>query len=235
MNVPLSRNETIKRESRLLRGGITTGLKRVESGAIAEDDTQLLKFHGSYQQDDRDLRPERARRRMEKAFIFMVRVRIPGGVLTARQWLALDAIARDWGNGTLRLTSRQSVQFHGVLKSNLRSVIAAVAASGVDTRATCGDINRTVMCTTAPMPAALYAELLAITNAVNEHLLPQSSAYREIWFGTGAGNDVEPIYGATYLPRKFKIGVVVPPANDVDVLTQDLGFIGIVERGSLAG
>ena len=240
-DAPLSRNETIKRESHLLRGGIEDGLARKVTGAIEEDDTQLLKFHGTYQQDDRDLRPERGKRRLEKAFSFMVRVRIPGGVLTPAQWLALDAIARDYGNGTLRLTSRQSVQLHGVLKSNLRTVIAAIAAAGLDTRATCGDVNRTVMCTTAPLPSALHAEVLAIATAISEHLLPQSSAYQELWLGAeakadaGPDGDAEPIYGATYLPRKFKIGLVVPPANDVDVLSQDLGFIAVVEGGALAG
>ena len=236
-DAPLSRNETIKRESRLLRGGIEEGLARKVTGAIEEDDTQLLKFHGTYQQDDRDLRPERGKRKLEKAFSFMVRVRIPGGVLTPAQFLALDAIARDYGSGTLRLTSRQSVQLHGVLKSNLRTVIAAIAAAGLDTRATCGDVNRTVMCTTAPLPARLHEEVLAIATAISEHLLPQSSAYQEMWLGTegGADGDEEPIYGPTYLPRKFKIGLVVPPANDVDVLSQDLGFIAAIERGALAG
>ncbi|HTU55615.1 MAG TPA: NADPH-dependent assimilatory sulfite reductase hemoprotein subunit [Acetobacteraceae bacterium] len=236
-DAPLSRNETIKRESRLLRGGIEEGLARKVTGAIEEDDTQLLKFHGTYQQDDRDLRPERGKRKLEKAFSFMVRVRIPGGVLTPAQFLALDAIARAYGNGTMRLTSRQSVQLHGVLKSNLRTVIAAIAAAGLDTRATCGDVNRTVMCTTAPLPARLHEEVLAIATAISEHLLPQSSAYQEMWLGTegGADGDEEPIYGPTYLPRKFKIGLVVPPANDVDVLSQDLGFIAVVERGALAG
>lgn len=236
-DAPLSRNETIKRESRLLRGGIEEGLARKVTGAIEEDDTQLLKFHGTYQQDDRDLRPERGKRKLEKAFSFMVRVRIPGGVLTPAQFLALDAIARDYGNGTLRLTSRQSVQLHGVLKSNLRTVIAAIAAAGLDTRATCGDVNRTVMCTTAPLPPRLHGEVLAIATAVSEHLLPQSSAYQEMWLGaeSRSGTDEEPIYGPTYLPRKFKIGLIVPPANDVDVLSQDLGFIAVIERGALAG
>ncbi len=234
---PLSRNETIKRESHLLRGGIEDGLARKVTGAIEEDDTQLLKFHGTYQQDDRDLRPERGKRKLEKAFSFMVRVRIPGGVLTPAQWLALDAIARDYGNGTLRLTSRQSVQLHGVLKSNLRTVIAAIAAAGLDTRATCGDVNRTVMCTTAPLPSGLHAEVLAIATAISEHLLPQSSAYDELWLGAEAATDAdaESIYGPTYLPRKFKIGLVIPPVNDVDVLSQDLGFIAVVEGGALAG
>jgi sulfite reductase (NADPH) hemoprotein beta-component len=236
-DAPLSRNETIKRESRLLRGGIEEGLARKVTGAIEEDDTQLLKFHGTYQQDDRDLRPERGKRKLEKAFSFMVRVRIPGGVLTPAQFLALDAIARDFGNGTLRLTSRQSVQLHGVLKSNLRTVIAAIAAAGLDTRATCGDVNRTVMCTTAPLPPRLHEEVLAIATAISENLLPQSSAYQEMWLGEAGGSetDEEPIYGPTYLPRKFKIGLIVPPANDVDVLSQDLGFIAAVERGTLAG
>ena len=236
-DAPLSRNETIKRESRLLRGGIEEGLARKVTGAIEEDDTQLLKFHGTYQQDDRDLRPERGKRKLEKAFSFMVRVRIPGGVLTPAQFLALDAIARDYGSGTLRLTSRQSVQLHGVLKSNLRTVIAAIAAAGLDTRATCGDVNRTVMCTTAPLPARLHEEVLAIATAISEHLLPQSSAYQEMWLGTegGADGDEEPIYGPDLPAAEIQDRAGRSAGERCRRPVPGFGLHRRVERGALAG
>ncbi len=202
---------------------------------------QLVKFHGMYLQDDRDLRPERTRKKMEKAFAFMIRVRIPGGVLTPQQWLALDKVARDYGNGTMRLTTRQTVQLHGVIKSNLKATLKAIDTVLLNSIAACGDINRNVMCNVLPEQSRAHAEALALARAISDHLLPHTPAYREIWLdgeriAGGEGEVVEPIYGKTYLPRKFKVVVAVPPSNDVDIFAHDLGYIAITdEAGNIAG
>ena len=229
-----SRNERIKEASDYLRGTLAEGLRQEITGAIGEDDAQLVKFHGMYLQDDRDLRPERTRKKMEKAFAFMIRVRIPGGVLSTAQWLALDGVARDYGNGSVRLTTRQSVQLHGVIKSNLRPTLQAIDAVLLSTIAACGDVNRNVMCNPNPHHSRAHAAALDLARAISDHLTPRTPAYREIWLDgeriTGGEHDVvEPIYGRTYLPRKFKIVVAVPPSNDVDVFAHDLGFIAILD------
>jgi sulfite reductase (NADPH) hemoprotein beta-component len=235
----LSRNETIKERSNLLRGTIADGLSERISGAIAEDDTQLTKFHGVYQQDDRDLRPERAKKKMEKAFSFMARLRVPGGILTSRQWIALHDMAVERGNGTLRLTTRQTVQFHGVIKSNVRPAIQAINAAMLDTIAACGDVNRNVICTPNPYRSAVYNDALTLTRAISTHLLPRSRAWHEVFIDgepvIGGEQEDEPILGRTYLPRKFKIAIAVPPQNDVDVFAHDIGFIAIVESGAIVG
>ena len=238
-----TRNEIIKEESRQLRGSISTGLRDVATGAIAEDDQQLVKFHGTYLQDDRDVRGERAKKRLEKAYSFMIRVRIPGGVVTPVQWLALDRIASEYANGSLRLTTRQTFQFHGVIKSNMRRTMQAMNAALLDTLAACGDVNRNVLATSNPHLSEAHAQALELARGLSEHLLPKTGAYHEIWLdgeevtGTSgaAGADDEPIYGQHYLPRKFKTVVAVPPHNDVDIFAQDLGFIAIVEDGAIAG
>jgi sulfite reductase (NADPH) hemoprotein beta-component len=213
----LSVNETIKAASHGLRGTIEQGLQQRITGALADDDTQLTKFHGIYQQDDRDLRAERGRKRMEKAFSFMARVRIPAGILTPSQWLKLDEIAAERANGTMRLTTRQTVQFHGILKSNLKPAIRAISDALLDTIAACGDVNRNVICSANPQQSALHAEAAALARAVSEHLLPQSRAWHEIWLDgekiEGGAVEQEPLYGSTYLPRKFKIAVAVPPMS----------------------
>jgi sulfite reductase (NADPH) hemoprotein beta-component len=234
-----SRNEVIKEGSRFLRGTIAEGLRDHVTGAIAEDDTQLTKFHGIYLQDDRDLRGERAKKKMEKAFSFMARVRIPAGVLTAGQFLALHDIAAERGNGTLRLTTRQTIQFHGLLKSNLRPAIRAVHASLLDTIAACGDVNRNVIASVVPQNPAIHADIIAMSRAISEHLLPHSQAWHEIWIdgalAAGGEHEDEPILGRTYLPRKFKIAIAVPPHNDTDVFAHDVGLIAIVQRGRIVG
>jgi len=236
---PPSANERIKAESRLLRGTIADGLTRVETGSLADDDQQLTKFHGIYVQDDRDLRAERGRQKMEKAFIFMARLRVPGGVLTSRQWLAAERIAHERGNGTLRLTTRQTIQFHGIIKSNLRIAIQGLNDAMLDTIAACGDVNRNVIARVNPWQSALHAEVAGLARAIGEHLLPKSRAWHEIWIDgekqTGGEQEDEPIYGRTYMPRKFKIGVALPPDNDVDVFSQDLGFIAIEQDRRIAG
>src|ERR671911_299461 len=219
MSTPRSKNEDIKEASRFLRGSIADGLSKVETGAIAEDDAQLTKFHGTYLQDDRDLRPERRKKKLEQAYSFMVRVRVPGGVCTPAQWLAMDRIAEDFGNRTLRLTTRQAFQLHGVIKSNLKRTMQAINAALLDTVAACGDVNRNVMCNPNPFQSQAHAGALELARAISDHLTPRTGAYREIWLDGEkiAGGDedevVEPIYGRTYLPRKFKIAVSVRSAR----------------------
>ncbi len=235
---PLSANERIKSSSNLLRGTIVDGLTHSETGSLADDDTQLTKFHGFYQQDDRDLRAERGKQRMEKAFSFMVRLRVPAGSLTPRQWLGVEKIAMERANGTIRLTTRETIQYHGVLKGNLQPLMQGLHAQLLDTIAACGDVNRNVIATTDPW-RPLSAELRTLARGISEHLLPRSRAWHEIWLNeekiTGGEQEDEPILGRTYLPRKFKIGIALPPHNDVDIFTQDLGFIAIVEDGRIVG
>jgi sulfite reductase (NADPH) hemoprotein beta-component len=242
MGTDVSRNERIKEASRFLRGTLPEGLAEIATGAISEDDAQLVKFHGTYLQDDRDLRAERTKKKLEKAFAFMVRLRLPGGVCTPAQWLALDQIARDYANGTLRLTTRQTFQFHGIIKSNLKTSMQAIDAALLDTLAACGDVNRNVLATSNPHQSRAHRAALDLAHAISDQLLPRTPAYREIWLdgekilGGEEGEVVEPIYGTTYLPRKFKTVVAVPPANDVDVFAQDLGFIAILDPdGHVAG
>lgn len=235
----LSRNETIKARSNFLRGSIAEGLDERVSGAIAEDDAQLTKFHGIYLQDDRDLRSERAKKKMEKAFAFMARLRVPGGVMTPQQWIAMHGIAAERGNGTLRLTTRQTIQFHGIIKSNLRPAIQAIHAAMLDTIAACGDVNRNVICTPNPYQSVVHSEALSAARAISAHLLPRSRAWHEIFLDgvqiVGGDEEDELILGRTYLPRKFKIAIAVPPHNDVDVFAHEIGLIAIVTNGAIAG
>ena len=235
----LSANERIKAASNLLRGTIAEGLTWAETGGIADDDQQVTKFHGIYLQDDRDLRAERGKQKMEKAFIFMARMRIPSGILTPAQWLAAEQVARDRGNGTLRLTTRQTIQFHGIIKSNLRPAIQEMHAAMLDTIAACGDVNRNVIASVDPWRPTGHAAVTALAEGIADNLLPHSRAWHEIWLGeervAGGPEEDEPIYGRTYLPRKFKIGIALPPHNDVDVFAQDLSFIAIEENGAVVG
>jgi sulfite reductase (NADPH) hemoprotein beta-component len=236
---PLSANERIKGSSNYLRGTIADGLSHVETGALADDDTQLTKFHGFYQQDDRDLRAERGKQRMEKAFSFMVRMRVPAGILTPKQWLGVEKLALERANQTIRLTTRETVQFHGILKGNLRPLMQGLHDDLLDTIAACGDVNRNVIATADPWRRDVYATVSALAREISAHLLPRTRAWHEIWIGEEkvAGGEVEdePILGRTYLPRKFKIAIALPPHNDVDVFAHDLGLIAIVENGAIAG
>jgi len=230
--------ERIKRDSRLLRGTLAESLADPLTGAIREDDTVLIKFHGSYQQDDRDIREERRKQRLEPAYSFMIRTRLPGGVCTPAQWLALDAIARRYANGTLRITTRQAFQFHGIVKTELKATMAAINASLIDTIAACGDVNRNVLASANPVESRAHALAYEWAKRLSEFLLPRTRAYHEIWLDgerIAGTEEAEPIYGPTYLPRKFKAAIAVPPINDVDVFAHDLGFIAIVEAGELVG
>lgn len=241
-NAPHSDVEDIKRRSDFLRGSLVETLKDPITGSIPEDDNRLMKHHGSYMQDDRDLRNERAKQKLEPAYQFMLRVRASGGVVTPEQWLMMDRISHKYGNDTIRLTTRQSFQLHGVLKWNLKNTIREVNDALLSTLAACGDVNRNVMCNPNPYQSEVHEEVYEWARKVSDHLDPRTRAYHEIWLDEEKIIDSrdneweqEPIYGAVYLPRKFKIGIAVPPSNDVDVFSQDLGFIAIVEDGKLKG
>jgi sulfite reductase (NADPH) hemoprotein beta-component len=236
-----SRNERIKEASAYLRGTLAEGLREEVTGAITEDDAQLVKFHGMYLQDDRDLRGERLRKKMEKAFAFMLRLRMSGGVCTPAQWLSIDEVARTYANQSIRITTRQTVQLHGVIKSNLKATLKAIDEAALSTIAACGDVNRNVMCNSNPFQSKAHAAAIDLARAISDHLEPRTPAYREIWLDGekivgGEDGAVEPIYGKTYLPRKFKTVVAVPPSNDVDIYAHDLGYIAILDDdGAIEG
>ena len=234
----LGPDETLKANSDQLRGTIAAGLEAELTAAVPGTDIKLMKFHGIYQQDDRDIRDERRRQKLEPAYRFMARVRLPGGVLSPAQWLKLDELGRAYGGNSLRLTTRQTFQFHYVHKNNLRALIQGLRDVLLDTRAACGDDSRGVMASINPRLSALHAEVHALAKLASDHAIPKTRAYDEIWYGEErrpVSGPEEPLYGKTYMPRKFKIGFVVPPTNDIDVYAQDLGFIAIVEDGKLAG
>ena len=231
--------ETIKENSDYLRGNIVTGLASNITGAVSDNDQALIKFHGIYQQDNRDNRNERMHRKLEPDYSFMIRLRVPGGLLTAEQWLAVDAVAETLSeSGSLRLTTRQTLQFHGVAKKNLAPLLAACAKQLLDSIAACGDVNRNVMSSSHAGLSVIHAQAYETAVAISAHLLPKSRAYYEIWLGEErliSSEEDEPLYGKHYLPRKFKIAVAVPPVNDVDVYAQDIGFIAVAENSVLAG
>lgn len=231
--------ENIKARSNFLRGRIVQSLADDATGALAEDDTQISKFHGFYQQDDRDVRTERRKALLEPDISFMIRARLPGGVCTPKQWLALDRIASEHANGTLRLTTRQAFQFHGVLKRNLKPAIRAINDSLLDTIAACGDVNRNVMATPLPESSKVHRQVFDLASQVSAHLTPQTTAYHEIWLSDGESRqkvvDTEPVYGPTYLPRKFKMSFAIPPRNDVDAFAHDLSFVAITRHDQLEG
>ncbi len=242
LSQPLDRlgpDETMKNKSDYLRGSIADGLLDRITGAVPSDeDVKLMKFHGIYQQDDRDLRDERRRQKLEPAFQFMIRVRLPGGVCSPAQWLKLDELARAHGGETLRVTTRQTFQFHWVLKGSLRPIIQGLHDTLLDTVAACGDDSRGVMCTVDPQSSQFHAEVAAMAKQVSDHVIPKTRAYHEIWYGderVASSEPEEPFYGRTYMPRKFKIGFALPPSNDIDVYAQDLGFIAIGGPDGLEG
>ncbi len=232
-----SRNESLKMANSGLAGTITSTLTDANTDHFTDDDKEFLKFHGCYQQDDRDLR------KAGKLYIMMVRGRIPGGVMTPAQWITFDNLSANYGNNTLRITTRQSIQFHGILKSNLRALIKGINESLLSTLAACGDVNRNVMAAPTPVQTSVRAEMMKDVYRVVEALAPKTQAYHSIWIdGVEIPTDnpinkdfADPLYGKQYLPRKFKCAFVMPPVNDMDVFTNDIGLIAIVQHGTLAG
>lgn len=236
---PLSANEVLKAASHHLRGTITQDLQDSSTGAISEENGQLTKFHGLYLQDDRDQRIALKKAGKEKAFSFMLRVRLPGGRCTPQQWLVLDELADKVGNQSLRLTTRQTFQFHSVLKGNVKPLVQGMHKVLLDSIAACGDVNRNVMAPANPERSRALQQVYEHAKGWSEFALPKTRAYHEIWLDeekvAGGEPEVEPLYGDTYLPRKFKTGFAIPPNNDVDIFSQDLGYIAIVENDTLLG
>jgi sulfite reductase (NADPH) hemoprotein beta-component len=239
-------NEDIKLASNFLRGTIKEGLEDKTTGAISASDSQLTKFHGTYMQDDRDLRDERKAQGLEPAYSFMIRCRLPGGVATPQQWIQMDDVSNSFGNETMKLTTRQTFQFHGVVKGKLKAAMRGINKALMTTIAACGDVNRNVMCSSLPTASKLHREVWSYAKKISDHLLPQTTAYHEIWLKDENDNktqvagdavqDYEPLYGPTYLPRKFKITIAIPPHNDTDVYAHDIGLIAIKDKdGQLAG
>jgi sulfite reductase (NADPH) hemoprotein beta-component len=234
-------NERLKAESNYLRGTIVDDLKDHVTGGFTADNFQLIRTHGMYQQDDRDIRNERTKQKLEPLHNVMLRARMPGGIITPTQWLGIDQFAREKTSyGSIRITTRQTFQFHGVLKPNIKLMHQTLNHYGIDSIATAGDVNRNVLCTTNPVESELHQEAYEWAKKISEHLLPKTRAYAEIWLDGekiegGETGEVEPILGPNYLPRKFKTTVVIPPHNDVDVHANDLNFIAIAKDGKLIG
>jgi len=238
-NKNLSGTEKIKQKSDGLRGTLAEGLKNEVTGAIADDDTALVKFHGMYMQDDRDRREERAEKKLERLYSFMIRLRVPGGFLTPEQWIAIHHVAGENSTGTIKVTTRQTIQLHGILRSRIKPTLKAFSQVHLDSIAACGDVNRNVTASAHPMESELHAEVHAYAARISALLLPKTRAFYEIWLDeeklTNKKDEEDPLYQDRYLPRKFKIGIVIPPNNDIDVLTNDLALIAIIENGKLQG
>ncbi|MBT0585856.1 assimilatory sulfite reductase (NADPH) hemoprotein subunit [Alteromonas oceanisediminis] len=234
----LADNERMKAQSKHLRGTITEDLADNVTGGFTADNFQLIRFHGMYQQDDRDIRNERTKQKLEPLHNVMLRARLPGGVIKPEQWLVIDKFAADYSlYGSIRLTTRQTFQFHGVLKPNIKKMHQTLNKAGIDSIATAGDVNRNVLCTSNPVESIVHQQAWEWAAKISEHLLPKTRAYAEIWLDGEKveTTEVEPILGDNYLPRKFKTTVVIPPQNDVDVHANDLNFVAIAKAGKLVG
>ena len=236
-----SANEVIKDQSSLLRGTILEDLENDISANISADNSQLTKFHGTYIQDDRDERLIRQQKKLEPSWSFMTRVRIPGGLLSAKQWQAMDDIADKFAGKKLKLTTRQAIQFHGIIKFELASSMQAIHRASMDSIAACGDVNRNVMCSSIPVGNSIHNETLQWADRISQHLLPSTNAWFDIWINGKKSSieelnkEQEPIYGKHYLPRKFKIAIAIPPLNDTDIFANDIGLVAIEKNGKLLG
>ncbi|MEP6595113.1 MAG: NADPH-dependent assimilatory sulfite reductase hemoprotein subunit [Ginsengibacter sp.] len=235
----LSAIEKIKTASDGLRGTIVESLKDEITGAIREDDQALIKFHGMYQQDDRDRREERAEKKLDRLYTFMIRLRLPGGFLTAHQWIAMHEIAGENSTGVIKITTRQTIQLHGLFKSKIKPTIQAFNKVKLDSIATCGDINRNVLCSANPKQSPIHDEIFAYAGKISKMLMPKTRAYYEIWLDEekilDKKDEEDPLYQDRYMPRKFKIAIAIPPNNDVDVFGNDIGLIAIIENDKLVG
>ena len=236
----LSDNERLKEESGFLRGTMAEDLLDRTTGGMTGDNFQLIRFHGMYQQDDRDIRAERAKQKLEPLHTLMVRARLPGGIITPTQWLGVDKWATEHTMyGSVRLTTRQTFQYHGILKPNIKTVHKALNSIGIDTIGTASDMNRNVLCTSNPYQSEVHHEAYEWAKKISEHFLPHTNGYAEVWLDAdkieSTVKQEEPILGSTYLPRKFKTTVVIPPLNDVDIHANDLNFVAIQENGKLIG
>lgn len=237
--IKLSAIEKIKVESDALRGSIVQSLQDEITGAIREDDQAVIKFHGMYQQDDRDRREERAAKKLDRLYTFMIRLRLPGGFITGKQWIAAHNIAGKNSTGVIKITTRQTIQLHGLIKAKIKPTIRAFNEAHLDSIATCGDINRNVACSSNPKESPLHEKVFAYANKISMLLMPKTKAYYEIWLDEEVLVDkkveADPLYQDRYMPRKFKIGIAIPPNNDVDVFTNDIGLIAIIENDELKG
>lgn len=234
----LADSERMKQDSNYLRGTIKEDLKNGLTGGFDGDNFLLIRFHGMYQQDDRDIRAERAEQKLEPRHAMMLRCRLPGGIITPKQWLDIDKFASEHTlYGSVRITNRQTFQFHGILKGDVKPAHQMLSHVGLDALATANDVNRNVLCTSNPVQSELHQQAYEWAKKISEHLLPRTSAYAEIWLDKEkvVTTDEEPILGQTYLPRKFKTSVVIPPLNDVDLHANDMNFVAIAEHGELIG
>lgn len=235
----LAPEERLKVDSDYLHGTIERDLIDEITAAVDEGNNKLMKFHGIYMQDHRDFRDERRRQKLEPAYTFMLRARLPGGVATGEQWLKIDELGRLYGDNTVRLTTRQTFQYHYLMKDSLRLVMEGLREVGLDSKAACGDVARTVMSGVHPGLSKLHKEVYVEAQRTSDHVIHRTSAYEEVWFGERPskprGENEEPFYGRQYMPRKFKIGFAVPPSNDIDIYSQDLGFIAVESGGELVG
>ncbi|MDI7243217.1 assimilatory sulfite reductase (NADPH) hemoprotein subunit [Providencia rettgeri] len=234
----LADSERMKQDSNYLRGTIKDDLKNGLTGGFEGDNFLLIRFHGMYQQDDRDIRAERAEQKLEPRHAMMLRCRLPGGIITPKQWLDIDKFATEHTlYGSVRITNRQTFQFHGILKGDVKPAHQMLSHVGLDALATANDVNRNVLCTSNPVQSELHQQAYEWAKKISEHLLPRTSAYAEIWLDKEkiVTTDEEPILGQTYLPRKFKTSVVIPPLNDVDLHANDMNFVAIAQNGELIG
>ena len=236
----LSDNERLKEESGFLRGTMAEDLLDRTTGGMTGDNFQLIRFHGMYQQDDRDIRAERAKQKLEPLHSLMVRARLPGGIISPKQWLGVEKWATEHTMyGSVRLTTRQTFQYHGILKPNIKTVHKALNSIGIDTIGTASDMNRNVLCTANPYQSQVHQDAYEWAKKISEHFLPHTNGYAEVWLDAekidSTVKQEEPILGSTYLPRKFKTTVAIPPLNDVDIHGNDLNFVAIEENGKLIG
>lgn len=235
----LSPVEKFKEESDGLRGTLSESLQNEITGAIAEADKSLIKFHGIYEQDNRDRREERALKKLEKDYSFMLRLRLPGGLMTGEQWIATDDIAEQYSTGVIKITTRQTLQLHGVVKSKMKPTMKWFDRFKLDSIAACGDVNRNVVCSAHPMQSPIHQQIFEYADKISTLLLPKTRAWYEVWLDDekiiDKKEEEDPLYGKTYLPRKFKIAIAIPPNNDVDVLANDIGLIAVVENNELKG